>query len=249
LVGYFYESGNNPQKLYKTTNGGSTWDSTSSKPPFVQVLKFYDQSLGLAVADVGRIFRTLDGGSTWQAFPTPHQGWGNDIEFAPSDPSFVWMVDNAKICFSQDTGSTWTEQRATKGRDLVFTSATEGWLVGDDGTLMHTTNGGTTALSSSDPYPEYFALEQNYPNPFNSSTIIGYRLLSGGMVRLCVCDLLGREVAVLVNEDKLSGLHTVSWSAAGLASGVYFCTLAVFSFSPSGIIPAYRSSRQMLLMK
>jgi hypothetical protein len=74
--------------------------------------------------------------------------------------------------------------------------------------------------------PEAFALMQNYPNPFNPTTKIGYRVPGlGSRVKLSVFDLLGREVAVLVNETKAPGDYEVRFDASGLASGVYLARL------------------------
>jgi hypothetical protein len=69
--------------------------------------------------------------------------------------------------------------------------------------------------------PKEFALLQNYPNPFNPKTVVSYHLPMAGTVRLAVYDLLGREVAALVNEWKPAGQHTVAFDASGLSSGVY----------------------------
>jgi hypothetical protein len=73
--------------------------------------------------------------------------------------------------------------------------------------------------------PGAFALMQNYPNPFNPSTTIVYDLPTRGMVRLEVCDPLGRTVAVPVNEIRSPGRHSVVFDATGLASGVYLYRL------------------------
>jgi hypothetical protein len=70
-----------------------------------------------------------------------------------------------------------------------------------------------------------FSLLQNYPNPFNPSTTIAYELPKSSMVRLVVYDMLGREVAVLVNEEVAAGRHDVQFNASRLASGVYLCQL------------------------
>jgi predicted esterase len=66
-----------------------------------------------------------------------------------------------------------------------------------------------------------YQLHQNYPNPFNPSTTIQYNLSKKTRVKLTIYDLLGREVAVLVNEAKPAGAHQVTFNAAKLASGVY----------------------------
>jgi hypothetical protein len=71
--------------------------------------------------------------------------------------------------------------------------------------------------------PVRFGLEQNYPNPFNPVTAIRYALSADGYTTLKVYDILGREVATLVDEVMLSGTHTIIWDATGMPSGVYFC--------------------------
>jgi hypothetical protein len=85
--------------------------------------------------------------------------------------------------------------------------------------------------------PTAFALDQNFPNPFNPSAVIRYAVagargqgLGTSHVRLVVYDLLGREVAVLVDENKAPGNYEVTFSAANLASGVYFCRLVAGEF-------------------
>lgn len=70
-----------------------------------------------------------------------------------------------------------------------------------------------------------FALEQNYPNPFNPRTVIGYQLPMIGYVTLRVFDILGKEVAVLVNKEQPAGRYEVEFDAQKLNSGVYFYTL------------------------
>ncbi len=85
--------------------------------------------------------------------------------------------------------------------------------------------------------PTSFVLEQNYPNPFNPSTEIRYQIpvedptrREVSHVTLKVFDLLGREMATLVNEVKQSGTHTVTWDASGFSSSVYFYRLIVGDF-------------------
>ena len=82
--------------------------------------------------------------------------------------------------------------------------------------------------------PTQFRLEQNYPNPFNPTTVISYQLPVNSFVRLKVYDVLGNEVAVLVNEEKQPGTHEVEFRAAigarQLASGVYFYQLCAGKF-------------------
>ncbi|HEX9007119.1 MAG TPA: alpha-amylase family glycosyl hydrolase, partial [Bacteroidota bacterium] len=88
--------------------------------------------------------------------------------------------------------------------------------------------------------PLELSLEQNYPNPFNPTTTIAFELPARSAVRLAVFDLLGREVAALVNGTLESGRHTAQFNAGPLASGVYFYRLEVGKAS---------FVRKMLVMK
>ncbi len=73
--------------------------------------------------------------------------------------------------------------------------------------------------------PDDFTLETNYPNPFNPSTTIRYGLAGEAQVRLAVYDLLGREVAVLVDGPQQAGWHTAVFEASNLPSGTYLARL------------------------
>ncbi len=75
-----------------------------------------------------------------------------------------------------------------------------------------------------------FALSQNYPNPFNPSTTIYYSIPTSESVTLKVYDVLGNEVATLVNEEKPVGTYEIIWQAANLPSGIYFYTINAGSF-------------------
>ena len=103
-----------------------------------------------------------------------------------------------------------------------------------------TKTGSTTGIVDSNPIPGSFSLSQNYPNPFNPTTAISYHLPAGqaglsaiSLVTLKVYDVLGREVAVLVNDIKPAGSYTVSFDggARSLASGIYFYRLTAGTFS------------------
>jgi poly(beta-D-mannuronate) lyase len=80
--------------------------------------------------------------------------------------------------------------------------------------------------------PAEFSLEQNYPNPFNPGTVIRYQLSNDSHVSLKIYDMLGREVATLVNEFQRSGIYHSAFSArhSSLSSGIYFYRLAADNF-------------------
>lgn len=85
-----------------------------------------------------------------------------------------------------------------------------------------------------------FYLAQNYPNPFNPRTHFEFRIADFGFVTLKVYDVLGNEVAILVNEEKPAGSYEVEFSADGLTSGIYFYKLTAGNFS---------ETKKMILMK
>jgi len=79
--------------------------------------------------------------------------------------------------------------------------------------------------------PVDFALGQNYPNPFNPTTKINYSVAQAGLVSIVVYDLIGREIATLVNEIKQPGNYEVNFNSSGLSSGVYFYKMTANNFS------------------
>jgi hypothetical protein len=85
--------------------------------------------------------------------------------------------------------------------------------------------------SGSQGFPLTFELLQNYPNPFNPTTVLSWQVPVVSNVKLAVYDILGREVATIVNEVRSPGSYKVTWNAAGLASGVYLYRLTAGSFT------------------
>lgn len=88
-----------------------------------------------------------------------------------------------------------------------------------------------TGMSKNIPLPESYMLCQNYPNPFNPTTKIGFAIPRAGFVTLKVYDILGKEVATLVNEMKTAGNYIFEFDASNLSTGVYFYTLNVNGFT------------------
>jgi hypothetical protein len=91
-----------------------------------------------------------------------------------------------------------------------------------------------------DLVPAAYQLEQNYPNPFNPATKIRYNIPEAGLVTLKVYNLLGQEVATLVNNEQVGGVYEVNFDAAALSSGIYFYTLDAKNFT---------STKKMILLK
>jgi photosystem II stability/assembly factor-like uncharacterized protein len=99
---------------------------------------------------------------------------------------------------------------------------------------------GTLGVSKTDGLPTAFSLGQNYPNPFNPKTVVSCQWPVAGRVRLAVYDLLGREVAVLLDEQKAPGRYQVEFDGTKLSSGVYFYRLTAGD---------YVETRRMILLR
>ncbi|MBI2430079.1 MAG: AGE family epimerase/isomerase [Ignavibacteriales bacterium] len=82
-----------------------------------------------------------------------------------------------------------------------------------------------TGVAERTKYPAQFVLHQNYPNPFNPATTIGFTLQVSGFTTLKIYDVVGREVAILVNGYIVAGTHSVRFNASHLASGIYISRL------------------------
>jgi len=122
----------------------------------------------------------------------------------------IWDADSLNVVvFVQSTGSKTVYQSETISYNELNISSTE------------------NEIST----PSVFRLEQNYPNPFNPSTTIKFSIPSSEFVTLKVFDLLGREVATLVDEYKPAGSYEVQFEGSSLSSGIYFYRLKAREFN------------------
>lgn len=125
---------------------------------------------------------------------------------------------------------------SSKTATISYTAAGAPQFASVDLNLSATTDVSDASVTQ----PERFVLEQNYPNPFNPTTVIDYRLSVASDVKLAVYDLLGREVAVLVNGVQPPGSHTVRFDASSLSTGVYMYRLSAGTMT---------ATMKMLLLK
>jgi hypothetical protein len=151
-----------------------------------------------------------------------------------------YVFENISISVSSNTGHQlvpdWNDLQNAELKILIDN--------GNDGTIddsMFVKNQATNVEDEGSLLsPNSYNLAQNYPNPFNPVTTIKYSIPESGNVSLKVYDILGNEVASLVNEEKAQGVYSVTFDASNLSSGVYFYKLQSGSFV---------ESRKMLLIK
>ena len=222
--------------LIKSTDAGQSWspakrvnnDLTTSQQffPWLSVdpitgtlyCVFYDRRNTVGAATDVYMAKSVDGGETF-------------TNFKISDRSFTPM---SSVFFGDYTGIA-----ALDG--MVYPI----WMRMDTTRLSVWTapfKDASTAVSVGGPeraLPE-FRLWQNYPNPFNPRTVVSIQLPVVSDVKLAVYDVLGREVAVLINERKAPGRYEVTFDGSGLPSGVYFYRLVAGS---------HTDAKRMILLK
>jgi hypothetical protein len=163
-------------------------------------------------ADVGAA-TSEDSGKTWTRYASnpvlvpSGTGWDGDF------------VEVGTVLLRGDTLDMWYD-------GSVEPTSTNLWRIGH--ATSHLVSLGVSQTLGA--VPQEYVLSQNYPNPFNPATTISYQLPATSTVSLKVFDMLGREVATLVNEVKQPGAYTVTWDASGMATGVYFYRLQAGSF-------------------
>jgi photosystem II stability/assembly factor-like uncharacterized protein len=192
---------------------------------------FWNEFYGLIVGGSGYIAKTTDGGNTWvqKQNPDPINRNLNDINFV----SFLGFAvgDNGLILETTDAGESWTMnsgQLTTNNLQAVhiaggFGEWGPGLAVGKNKTaLLYPV---VVSVDDKAGPADNFYLYQNYPNPFNPTTTLSFVIGNQSFVLLKVYDVLGNEIATLVNEEKQSGTYEIEFDATSLPSGIYFYQL------------------------
>ena len=225
--------------IVHTTDGGQTYEiQTNPTDPDIRLncVSFTDNQHGIAAGVGTTILYTSDGGINRESSPVSNYRW-QSVHLNQSGKA--WAVGrNGTIAYSTGWGYTWTTQEsgvASELREVIFINDNEGWIVGGGtgfpGVILHTTTGGAvTDVNDEINTVREFELHQNYPNPFNPTTKIKYQIPELSFVTLKVFDVLGNEVATLVNHEKGAGDYEIYFRAEDLGSGVYLYELKANSF-------------------
>ena len=236
-------------KLMKTTNGGYNWlvhSTAEIRDPRTYI--FINENTGWLskrTSNTGfteSIYKTTNGGISWINQNLDyynlyniriHKFLNSNTGIATATSQHV--INSATYLLSTtNSGQNWEINYfgITLGiLDMFFLDSNTGWAVGGGGTILKTTNGGIFHISKiNNNLPVNHFLHQNYPNPFNPKTKIKFDLPKSTHARLIIYDILGREIATLLNEKLSAGSYEVSWSAGSYPSGVYFYKLETNNF-------------------
>ena len=227
--------------ILKTSNGGSSWTSQiSGTTNLLNHIFFVDSENGYAVDQWNGIVKTTNGGTSWNIYFTGLYGI-RDISFINKNDGVLIGGYQGEILLTIDAGINWVPQKSGTLNYLnAVSKAGNNWIVvGDYGTILKSTYN-IVSVEKMDEYPTTYKLIQNYPNPFNPSTKISWQLPVGSHTKLIVYDMLGNEVAILVDEEKPAGTYEVEFEALHLSSGVYFYRIQSGNFI---------QTRKMILVK
>jgi CubicO group peptidase (beta-lactamase class C family) len=213
-----------------TTAGPVFWagDTTNARPEWARTInlrmKIGNNGINAVTPAIGGVIRSLDTAASIMS--------GNPFSVGDITPGQVRLSSQITIAFSR-----WVAGTKDIRFEIMFSSdVIPFWR---DTVTIHVVDP-QSVVGEGQELPTEFALGQNYPNPFNPKTGIRYQVSGVSDVKLAVYDILGREVAMLVNEKKEAGRYEATWDARGCASGVYICRM---------IAGAYVASRKMILTK
>jgi hypothetical protein len=184
----------------------------------------------------GMFMWSEDGGETW----------GTPEQFTPDTPLLDWrypsLVPVCPVTSNPGSNDIITVHMVMQG-DTIPGSTVNGWNIMPPSVTAQYYHFSTEIeiVSNNDEIiANDFSLDQNYPNPFNPNTTINYSLGERSQVTLKVYDVLGSEVATLVNTTQEAGKHNVTFDASKLSSGLYIYTINAGNFT---------SSKKMMLLK
>jgi photosystem II stability/assembly factor-like uncharacterized protein len=219
--------GTNNTRVYYSTNSGVNWLYGATTGTVNQYSVAFNGGGGIGFAGQTVAVKSTNGGANWAAFTVP--GTGTIYGFSNILNEFWYGASTSIIYYSSDNGATFASQYSNPVTTALYQSLSfaltgntiRGWAVTASGLISRYNETVTGITHNENEVPSSYSLSQNYPNPFNPSTKITYQLPKSENVRVTVFDLLGREVAVLVNEFKTAGTYNIEFNASQLSSGVY----------------------------
>ena len=222
------QSGN----VYKTTDGGATTTSQDANvgTSIIYSVKMLNATTGWLASTTGKVRRTTDGGTTWDTCDVPFSTTLYSVNFVDQWNGIVTGT-TGRVFRTRDGGDTWETNNTSAGTlyNAKMVGTNRAFVVGTNaGIWKYEENVTGNEITFTNNVPERYFLDQNYPNPFNPSTTIKFGLPRAGAVTLKIYDMAGREVANIINNERMNaGIVSYNFNGSALASGVYFYSLVV----------------------
>ncbi len=238
-------AGTDSSGIYLSTDEGKNWAEANEGLTYKEInVLSANGSYIFAGTWWGGAFRSADKGKTWIAINNGLHWEFGVFAFAIEGQNIFAGTSDEGVFLSTDNGDNWisvngglTNKRISSL--LIYNhylvAGTEG-----DGVFVRPLSEITSIIQDKLKIPNQFLLKQNYPNPFNPLTTIGFSIPFSEYVKLSVYDILGREVANLINEQKQAGNYEVKFDGSNLPSGVYFFRIQAGDFT---------QTKKMILMK
>jgi hypothetical protein len=228
--------GTGQNTVLHSTNLGVNWTVATVTGITGQITGLQFNTPLIGIVGGATMSKTTDGGATWTLLAALGTGTISGIKGSGND---FWYVRGTGIYRSTDLGVSWTsvhtQTAAQNDINLVAdpNGCMVGWSAGTTGTTSKMTGSPVGINDPTSEIPSAYSLMQNYPNPFNPTTNITFALPKAGNVELKIYDITGKEVASLVNTYVNSGIHSISFDASALSSGVYIYKINTGSFTDS----------------
>lgn len=246
-------AGTSGKGILESGNSGLSWSQLNTGLTNMDVRGFVDLNGNIFAATGGGPFLAAAGAEIWVRADSGFEGNSCTALALFQDKLIAGSASNG-VFVSVDRGVSWWKSNAGLAVPAVTAIEIDSPYVycGTDGGGVYRRTlaelFASLAVEDDLPVPQRFHLGQNYPNPFNPRSVIPYEI--GGspagrvMVRISVHDVLGREVAVLVNEVKSPGRYLASFGGDAFASGIYFCRMEV-----GGDNVLFRDAKKMVLLR
>ena len=247
--------------IWRTTNYGLNWSAIGTSPDEIFDIFVFDSLNAITLSgDPEGLFgianiRTSDAGINWTVDSLAITGLSFAIDFRTASEG--WSASGDKFLFTSDRGESWIEKDVpgiSTIYDMQFLDTGTGYAVGDSGVILKLNPNAVRVENEIYPVNE-FILYQNYPNPFNPITKIKFTIPFAETHReaslrtiLKVFDVLGNEVATLVNQEKSAGTYEIKFDAAGLMSGIYFYRIQAGDPSTSSG-QSFIQTKKMILLR
>jgi photosystem II stability/assembly factor-like uncharacterized protein len=228
--------------IYRSTDNGTTWAKADSGLSTANTL--VQSGSNLVAGGISGIFLSTNNAVSWNQVSFTVLGSNPEITGFATQGTTVFGVAYNAVVKGASNGTNWSNITLDLSLNDSYTTVAvidTNLFIGTNNNSAFTKDATVWRLSTnqiptgvqelSSKVPASFSLEQNYPNPFNPMTTIQFSISELSIVYLKVFDLLGREVATLVNGRMEAGVHQVSFDASRLASGIYFYKLETGNFS------------------